>query len=103
MKRTEIYQSGIFSGTNIFPLPGQLPGKEIPTGNLVFHQKYYFQVSEKYFHVSCSISKSYKSFFKKSDPTWSYDTPLQNAPSPSTIFSPEKLTAAQEHTHATHW
>ena len=49
-------------------------------------------------HVLYCISKSYKSFFKILDPTWSYDTPLQNAPSPVTVFSPEKLTVAQEHT-----
>ena len=72
MKREEIFQSaktGIFLWKYVFRMPGQLPGKEIPTGNLVFHQKHYFQLSEKYLHVSCCISKSYKSFFKILEPT----------------------------------
>ena len=58
----------------------------VPTESLVFHPKHYFQFSEKNLHVSSCISKSCEPFFKKFGPTWSYDTPLQNATSPVAVF-----------------
>ena len=62
-----------------------------------------FCTLENKLHVWWCISKSYQPFLIILEPTWSCDTPLQNARSLVTFCQPEILTGVQEQTQATHW
>ena len=74
----------------VFTLPPMASGQGIPTANWVFLQNDNFQLSERSLHVSCCKSKSYQPFWIIFEPTWSCDSPLQNARSLVTMLSPEK-------------